>query len=196
MLCFATGKSLLASSDQEGMARMKKTRQRIDFAVIAARRKMGSIAAVQNVVPTDRLVGLHCSCKSPDDARGLEHRAPRLNLADQTTDRRSTTVQYHKLETFRRPPSYLNAFTTVGFLSASAWRIEMLINGAFDSRTLANMNVALDRVCTVAAGGEEYSVRKLIAQRIVKCARGGKTTLGELTIAGERALARIAPATK
>jgi len=58
------------------------------------------------------------------------------------------------------------------------------------------MNVALDRVCNVAARGEEYSVRKLIARRIIKCARSGKTTLGELTTAGEHALLKIAPAKK
>jgi len=70
----------------------------------------------------------------------------------------------------------------------------MLIEGAFDSRTLANMNVALDRVCRVVARGEEYPVRKRVARRIIRCARSGKTTLNELTIAGERALLRIAPA--
>jgi len=72
----------------------------------------------------------------------------------------------------------------------------MLIDGAFDSRTLANMNVALDRVCNVATRGEEYPVRKRIARRIISCARSGKTTLAELTIAGERALLGIAPAEK
>ena len=69
----------------------------------------------------------------------------------------------------------------------------MLIEGAFDSRTLANMNVALDRVCEVAARGEKHSIRKLIARRIIRCARSGKTTLGELTIAGERAVFKVAP---
>jgi hypothetical protein len=72
----------------------------------------------------------------------------------------------------------------------------MLIDGAFDSRTLANMNVALDRVCNVATRGEQYPVRKRIARRIISCARSGKTTLAELTMAGERALLRIAPAKK
>ena len=69
----------------------------------------------------------------------------------------------------------------------------MLIDGAFDSRTLANMNVALDRVCNVTARGEEYSVRKLIARRIISCARSGKTTLNELTMAGEGARLKITP---
>jgi hypothetical protein len=69
----------------------------------------------------------------------------------------------------------------------------MLIDGAFDSRTLANMNVALDRVCEKAAQGEDYAVRKRIARQIVKCARSGKTTLGELTAAGHRGLITALP---
>ena len=72
----------------------------------------------------------------------------------------------------------------------------MLTTGTFDSRTLAKMNAALDGVCMVAARGEEYSVRKLVARRIISCARGGKTTLDELTMAGEGALTKIAPRTK
>jgi hypothetical protein len=67
-----------------------------------------------------------------------------------------------------------------------------MIDGTFDSRTLATMNVALDHVCKATARGEEYPVRKRIAQRIIRCARSGKTTLGDLTVAGEHALAKIA----
>jgi len=69
----------------------------------------------------------------------------------------------------------------------------MSIDGAFDSRTLANMNVALDRVCENAAHGEDHSVRKRVAKQIIKCARNGKTTLGELTAAGQRGLIRALP---
>ena len=72
----------------------------------------------------------------------------------------------------------------------------MLIEGAFDSRTLANMNVALDRVCEKCADGEDHSVRKRVARQIVKCARSGKTSLGELTAAGQRGLIRALPTTK
>lgn len=72
----------------------------------------------------------------------------------------------------------------------------MLVDGTFDSHTLAKMNVALDLVCNVTKRGEEHPVRKLIARRIIRCARSGKTTLGELTIAGEGALLKIAPAQK
>jgi hypothetical protein len=69
----------------------------------------------------------------------------------------------------------------------------MFIDGAFEPRTLANMNVALDRVCEKATDGEDHSVRKRVARQIVKCARSGKITLGELTAAGQRGLIRALP---
>jgi len=56
----------------------------------------------------------------------------------------------------------------------------------FDARTLANMSVALDRVCQRRPDGEDQRVRKLVAQRIIQCAKIGKKTLGALTNAGER----------
>jgi hypothetical protein len=71
-----------------------------------------------------------------------------------------------------------------------------MIESKFDSRTLANMNVALDRVCEKAPRGEKHSVRKRIAKQIIKCARSGKTTLTDLTAAGQRALSQLAAAAK
>jgi hypothetical protein len=68
-----------------------------------------------------------------------------------------------------------------------------MIEGIFDSKTLAKMNAALDRVCETAPLGEQHSVRKRIAREIIKCARSGKTTLSELTSAGERALHELPP---
>lgn len=67
----------------------------------------------------------------------------------------------------------------------------MLIGGAFDSRALTNMNIALDRVCENAARGQEHCVRKRVAKQIIKCARGGNTTLDDLTAAGQRALFEV-----
>jgi hypothetical protein len=64
----------------------------------------------------------------------------------------------------------------------------MLINRAFDRRTLSNMQVALDRVCETAEHGESHAVRKRIAEHIIRSARRGKTTLDELTAAGQRGL--------
>lgn len=68
-----------------------------------------------------------------------------------------------------------------------------MIEGDFDRWTLANMNAALDEVCKKIPRGEEHAVRKRIARQIIKCAKGGRTTLGELTEAGERALTGGAP---
>lgn len=72
----------------------------------------------------------------------------------------------------------------------------MSIEESFDSRALANMNIALDRVCERTARGQEHLVRKRIAKQIIKCARNGKTTLGDLTAAGRRALIEIVSSAK
>jgi hypothetical protein len=56
---------------------------------------------------------------------------------------------------------------------------------SFDSRTLADMEVALERTCKILpAGGEEHAARRHIASKILKCARRGGVTLGALTKAG------------
>jgi predicted MarR family transcription regulator len=67
-----------------------------------------------------------------------------------------------------------------------------MIEGDFDRPTLAAMDAALDRVCEKIPRGEEYAVRKRIAKQIVKCAKSGKTSLSELTAAGQRALIKVA----
>ncbi|MBR0798703.1 hypothetical protein JQ615_25265 [Bradyrhizobium jicamae] len=69
-----------------------------------------------------------------------------------------------------------------------------MIEERFDSRTLANMNVALDRVCGCTPHGEEHATRRRVARYIIKCAGSGRTTLGELTEAGHRALAKATAA--
>jgi hypothetical protein len=60
----------------------------------------------------------------------------------------------------------------------------------FDTRTRANMEVALDRVCSRRSSGEDHKVRKLVAKHILRCAQNGQTTLSALTAAGESALAK------
>jgi hypothetical protein len=67
-----------------------------------------------------------------------------------------------------------------------------MIEGTFDARTLARMNLALDRVCKTIVDGEAHSVRKRVARRIIKCARRGKTSVEDLTSAGQRAVTRLA----
>lgn len=61
----------------------------------------------------------------------------------------------------------------------------MLIAERFDAKTLANMEVALDRACEVlAAGNRQPDARRHIASKIVECAQRGDTTLSGLTDAG------------
>jgi hypothetical protein len=76
-----------------------------------------------------------------------------------------------------------------GFVFSSSGFV--MIEGDFNSRTLVNMNIALERVCRNTPLGEQHDVRKRVAQGLLQCVRSGKTTLGALTEAGERALARI-----
>jgi hypothetical protein len=71
-----------------------------------------------------------------------------------------------------------------------------MIAGKFDSKTLAVMNLALDRVCEQTPRGEKHPVRKRIAKQIIRCARGGRTTLTDLICAGQHALDRVATAAK
>ena len=61
-----------------------------------------------------------------------------------------------------------------------------MIEERCDARTLANMNVALERVCQRRPDGADHRFRKLVAQRIIQCAKTGLKTLGALTKAGER----------
>ena len=72
---------------------------------------------------------------------------------------------------------------TIGF----GRKVCPMIEDRFDARTLANMQVALERVCRQRPNGEYHKVRRRVAQRIMQCAKRGKRTLGALTKAGERA---------
>ena len=63
-----------------------------------------------------------------------------------------------------------------------------LIAERFDARTLANMEVALDRACKILpAGSERHEARRYIASKILKCAKAGDLTLGGLTEAARAA---------
>jgi hypothetical protein len=67
-----------------------------------------------------------------------------------------------------------------------------MIAESFDSRTLANMEVALDLACkSLLIGAEEHRVRRHIACKILKCAESGDKTLAGLTEAGRAAAAEL-----
>jgi hypothetical protein len=62
---------------------------------------------------------------------------------------------------------------------------------SFDARTLANMEVALERACKVLPiGSEEHPARRHIARKILERAKRGDKTLGALTEAGRAAAHR------
>ncbi|KWV49980.1 hypothetical protein AS156_15385 [Bradyrhizobium macuxiense] len=68
----------------------------------------------------------------------------------------------------------------------------MLTADRFDSRTFANMEVALERACEhLPKGTDDYNARRYIARRIIKCAEGGDRTLGGLTEAGQAAVSEL-----
>ena len=68
----------------------------------------------------------------------------------------------------------------------------MTIADSFDSRTLANMEVALERACKLlASGSEQHDTRRHIAAKILQCAESGDRTLGGLTEAGRAAATEL-----
>jgi hypothetical protein len=68
----------------------------------------------------------------------------------------------------------------------------MMIADSFDSRTLANMEVALERACKVlAVGSDQHDARRHIATKILECAESGDKTLGGLTEAGRVAATEL-----
>jgi hypothetical protein len=63
-----------------------------------------------------------------------------------------------------------------------------VIADSFDSRTLSNMEVALDRACMfLPTGSDKHRARRIIAAKIIECAHRGNDTLEGLTAAGHAA---------
>jgi len=67
-----------------------------------------------------------------------------------------------------------------------------MIETDFEERTLADMNVALERACRQLRTGEDgHEARKFVAQRIIESARHGRASLTDLTAAGKRAVVEL-----
>ena len=67
-----------------------------------------------------------------------------------------------------------------------------MITAEFDDRTMANMEVALERSCHRAGLTiEQHDVRKYIAEKILQCVKDGDRTLRGMTRAGHRAASEI-----
>ena len=50
----------------------------------------------------------------------------------------------------------------------------------FDDRIRANMDVVLEEICREMPHGGDHESRKFIAERLMECAREGRTSLSEL----------------
>jgi hypothetical protein len=60
-----------------------------------------------------------------------------------------------------------------------------MITEVFNRRTIANMEVALERACLLLpTGREKHQARLIIAETIIECATRGETSLGRLTETG------------
>jgi hypothetical protein len=71
----------------------------------------------------------------------------------------------------------------------------IMIAESFDSRTLAHMEVALERACKgLSIGAEVHRVRRQIARKILRCAERGDITLGGLTAAARAAATELGAA--
>ena len=67
-----------------------------------------------------------------------------------------------------------------------------MIADRFNDRTIANMEVALERACLLLpTGSEKYRARRFIANKIIECANRGDTTLSRLTEAGYAAVRQM-----
>ena len=62
-----------------------------------------------------------------------------------------------------------------------------MIAESFGERTIAHMEIALDRVCTNLPQGGDHEARRKIARAILACAKSGDVTLNGLTAAARRA---------
>jgi len=58
----------------------------------------------------------------------------------------------------------------------------------FDHRTMANMDLVLEEVCRQMKHGGDHESRKFVAERLIECARDGRTDLTDLNAAAQHAL--------
>jgi hypothetical protein len=67
-----------------------------------------------------------------------------------------------------------------------------MIADEFDEKTIANMDVAMERACQhLPQKLADHRGRKFVAEKILECAKQHTQTLGGLTEAGRRAVAEL-----
>ena len=67
-------------------------------------------------------------------------------------------------------------------------RNNFLLSDLNQRRTQTDMDAVLELVCRELPHGGRHEERKYIAERLIKCARSGRTTLEDLQIVARRAL--------
>lgn len=71
-------------------------------------------------------------------------------------------------------------------------REDHMISDTFDRRTIAKMEVALERACLLLpTGSEKHRARRIIAGKIIECANRGDATLSRLTEVGYAAAVQL-----
>jgi hypothetical protein len=71
-------------------------------------------------------------------------------------------------------------------------REDHMITDTFDRRTIAKMEVALERACLLLpTGSEKHRARRIIAGKIIECANRGDATLSRLTEVGYAAAVQL-----
>ena len=66
----------------------------------------------------------------------------------------------------------------------------------FDRRTMAAMEIALEKACACWPNGGQHNLRKRVAQSIIRCAKTGSTSLDALIEAGERAIVQLSQSSR
>ncbi|UFW71294.1 hypothetical protein [Bradyrhizobium sp. WU425] len=66
----------------------------------------------------------------------------------------------------------------------------------FTGEVQANMGLVLDQVWAGLPNGGDHESRRYVAEQLIQAVRAGKTTLGELTSAGRRAVVYLKNAPK
>ncbi|KRR10519.1 hypothetical protein [Bradyrhizobium valentinum] len=67
-----------------------------------------------------------------------------------------------------------------------------MIIDTFDRRTMARMEVALERACLLLpTGSEKHNARRIVASKIIECANRGETSLSRLSEAGYAAAMQL-----
>jgi hypothetical protein len=61
-----------------------------------------------------------------------------------------------------------------------------------DDRTIANVEVALEKACREFTNGGDHVIRKHVARKLMLSAKKGNTTLGRLDMVAHRAVQELA----